>query len=230
MPDNDILKEQQRRNKELLEIKKIEQQGGDLPNNIEHTVLKTKKEKAAHFWDYYKWYVIVGAILTAAFIFLVAQCVNKVEFDSVILFNSTEFVYEEAANEIEALITPLVTDTNGDGEIHLSVINCTRGDESGDAEYNTAQANTFQAQVFDGTARIFIVNKEIFEQFNEGDMMLWSDYFNLPEFEGKAISIKDTAFAEILAPYKDEYYLCYRISDSYDTADAKLFTDILDMK
>lgn len=227
MPDNDFMKEQKRRQRELIELKKLEQSGGELPNDIEHTVLTTPRQKFGHFWHYYKWYVIASVIIIAALAFLVAQCVTKTYYDSMILFNSTEFVAEDVADALEAELSRLVTDVNGDGESNLCVLNCTSGKGSGSADYNTAQATKFQAQVFEGKARIFLVNKEIFDRFDTAEFKLWSDAFALPEFDGKAINIKDTSLAPFLAGYKDDYYLCYRRSESYDTPDAEFFRRLL---
>lgn len=226
MPNkSDKMEEERRRQNELIELKKIRQAGGSLPNPDKSLVLTTPEQKRAHFWYYYKWYVIALVLVAVALGIMVKDCCSKIDYDYTLLLNSTEFVSDEISDRVADAVTPLAVDVNGDGEVHLMIDNCSRGTNQYD--YNNAQATRFQSKVFEGKARIFIVNREIFDQFNTAELNLWSDAFRLPDCDGKALNIKNTSLAPLFMIKEDEYYLCYRISDSYDTADALLFKKIV---
>ena len=223
------LAEQRRRQKELIELKRLRQEGGSLPNETEHEVLTTPTQKVKHFWYYYKYYVLAAIILIPIFVFLVGQCSSNIKYDYTIIFNSTEYVTEEDLDILKAEFTRLADDRNKDGEVNVIIINCSRDtDQIGNVEFNKNQYDRFQTQVYDNVAKIFIVDKAIFEECNQSNYMLWTDNFNLPEFEGKAFAMKNTQFADVFKNYKNEYFIGYRLSDSYETGDAALFLSFIE--
>lgn len=223
-----VLSEQQRRQRELIELKRLQQEGGSLPNETEHEVLTTPTSKIKHFWYYYKWYVVAFILISVAISMLVAQCVNKIKYDYIIVLNSTEYIIDEDIEILENKFKSIAEDKNGDGVVNLVIINCSRNtDLQTNAEFNKTQSDKFQAQLADGTAKIFIVNKEVFDGTNKPDYMLWTDHFALPH-DGKVIGIEDTVFASIFEEYEDEYYIGYRKSQSYDSADARLFQKFIE--
>lgn len=225
--EDDILREQRRRQQELIELKKLRQSGGSIPNEAPPAAPDTPRSRLSHFWFYNKYYVIVGAILTVVVAILVAQCVNKPKYDYTILLNASEMIYDVQDEVIEKTFRELGSDLNGDGEVTVLVVNCSR-DESGiDKQYVTAQRTKFETQVYESVARILFISDDLFDIYNTDQVMLWSDHFALPEKEGKALSVNDTTLAPVFEGCRRSYYIGYRVSDTFDTPDAALFEQFL---
>lgn len=225
---NKALAEQRRRQQELIELKRLQQEGGSIPNDAPAELLTTPTSKIKNFWFYYKWYVLAFVIIVTAFVFLVKQCTEKVVYDYIVILNSTEYVSDIQIAEIEKEIKKYTVDTNDDGEVNLFVMNCSRSESAGaDPSFNNTQATKFQTQLLDGKARIFIMSDKLFEECNKEDYMLWTDNFSLPDYDGKGIHLDKTVLKDIMKDYEYDYVLGYRISDSYDTADAKLFQKLV---
>ena len=225
---NKALAEQRKRQQELIELKRLQQEGGSIQNDAPAEVLATPTSKIKNFWYYYKWYIFAFVVIFAALIFLVKQCNDKVEYDYIVILNSTEYVSDIQIAEIEEKLKNHAVDTNGDREVNLFVMNCSRSDSAGaDPSFNNTQATKFQTQLLDGKARIFIMNDKLFEDCNKEDYMLWTDHFSLPDYDGNGIELDKTILKDIMKDYQYDYYIGYRKSDSYDTEDAKLFQKII---
>ena len=221
---NKALAEQRRKQQELIELKKLQQAGGSIPNEPPKDVLTSPTSKIKNFWYYYKWYIFAFVVIFAALALLVKQCCDKVVYDYIVVLNSTEYVADLQIDKIEQELKKYAVDTNGDGEVNLMVMNCSRGEGAGaDPSFNQVQHDKFQTQLLDGKARIFIMNDKTFQDANKQDYMLWTDHFALPEYDGKGISIDDTPLKDIMKDYKYDYFIGYRKSDSYETPDAQLF-------
>ena len=224
---NKALAEQRRRQQELIELKRLQQEGGTIQNDAP-TPPQTATSKVNNFFYYYKWYIIAFVIIIAAFAFLIKQCSDKVVYDYMVVLYSNEYVSDIQIGQIEDEMKKHAVDTNGDGEINLFVMNCSRGEGAGaDPSFNTAQYTKFQTQLLDGTARIFIMSEDMFKDCNKEDYMLWSDHFELPSYDGKGILLDETMLKDIMKDYTHTYYIGYRISDSYDTKVDELFQKII---
>lgn len=225
---NKALAEQRRRQQELIELKRLQQEGGSIQNDAPAEVLATPTDKIKNFWYYYKWYIFAFVVIFAALVFLVKQCNDKVKYDYIVVLNSTEYVSDIQIAEIEEKLKNYAVDTNGDGEVNLFVMNCSRSDSAGaDPSFNQAQHDKFQTQLLDGKARIFIMNDKAFNSCNKPDYMLWTDHFALPDYDGKGIHLDKTILKDIMKDYQYDYYIGYRKSDSYETYDAELFKNII---
>lgn len=224
---NKALAEQRRRQQELIELKRLQQEGGSIQNDTSAPP-QTATDRINNFWYYYKWYIIAFVIIITALAFLIKQCSDKVVFDYTVVLYSNEYVSDIQIGQIEEEMKKYALDTNGDGEINLFVMNCSRSDDAGaDPSFNTTQYTKFQTQLLDGSARIFIMSEKMFEDCNKEDYMLWTEHFSLPDYDGKGISLDKTQLKNIMKGYKYDYFIGYRISDSYDTADAELFQKVI---
>lgn len=219
----DPVAEQRRRQQEFIEFKK-QSEGALPPPERAYEVCSPKgfRAKAENIWYHYKYYIIFVPIAIAVFAVLVAQCAATPKYDYTVLLNSTQYVSEDDSEILAEIMAKYGEDLNGDGKVAVDVVNCTRNQSGKDAQTIQAKAQKFLAEVATGKARIIIVNREIFDQFNTEELLMWTDHFTLPEFDGKALDSDNTSL-ECLSSYKEKYYICYRISDSYDTADARLF-------
>ena len=224
---NDPIGEQQRRQREFIELKRAKsgETAASGPDTVERVPLTTK-EKISNIWFYYKYYIIFVPLIVFTLAVFVVQCRNKPKYDYTVLLNSTQFVSDNDSERFSEYLQSIGEDVNGDGKVTVNVINCSRNQYSGDAQTTNARAQKFLVEIAGGDARIIVVNKEIFDQFNKEDLMLWTDHFSLPDMEGKALDCDNTTL-ECLSEYKEKYYLCYRLSDSYDTPDARLFETLV---
>ena len=104
---NEILEEQRRARQEFLNLKKMQQgqmYAGPKPSETA-TVFNTPKEKFKHFWEYSKWYVIFGTLLTALIAFLVVQCATKTEYDLKVVYFTYDTVLDEQLKPVEKYLS-----------------------------------------------------------------------------------------------------------------------------
>ncbi len=108
----------------------------------------TKKEKADNFWHYHKWYFIAGAITLIFVAFMLHDILNVEHPDMQIAVLSEQALPEDALHSLEASLTPLVSDINGDGKTILSVVqyNVTLTDESEQEVQSDSTSDDFAQQ------------------------------------------------------------------------------------
>ncbi|MBQ7726523.1 MAG: hypothetical protein IJT66_05195, partial [Clostridia bacterium] len=156
---NEILEEQRRAREEFLKLKKM--QHGEMkapPKPSEVAILpKTPKEKIANFWFQYKWYVTALTALAVVVAVLVAQCASRVSYDLQIVYFTYQAAIDEQTGEVAAYFEDLAEDINGDGEVHVQVVNCSFEKESGNSQYGYTMMTKLQAMLAgDESAMLFI--------------------------------------------------------------------------
>lgn len=100
---------------------------------MEETRRMTPSERAEHIWYYYKWYIIIGLLMTAFVIFCCVQCASREESDLkvLILTGETDTLMTEAAcDEIRYFIRrEYAVDNDGDGLASVEFYHYTVGDD-----------------------------------------------------------------------------------------------------
>ena len=77
----------------------------------------TKREKRKNWWHYHKWHVIIGAVLlcAAADILCHALGIGEIRPDYRIAYVGSAYLPDETATALEAALSELGEDANGDG-------------------------------------------------------------------------------------------------------------------
>ncbi len=86
-------------------------------------VERTKKQKAANWWHYHKWWLLAGAVLVVALvdIGLNALGIGKVAPDYQMAFVASAPLSDETAAALETALSSLGEDCNGDGRVVFKI-------------------------------------------------------------------------------------------------------------
>lgn len=93
-------------------------------------VERTVREKRANWWQYHKWYVVLGAGLLAAVLYLVARGLGfgQVTPDYQVAYVGTSALPEETVSALETALAGLGTDCSGDGQVVVQLHQYVLGD------------------------------------------------------------------------------------------------------
>lgn len=151
----------------------------------------TWKQKAAYFWEYYKWYVIVPAIIIISLVWYIHHMVTKT--DDVLhglLINAHNVEAQTTADEIAAdFIEEMKIDTKEYSVTFNTSVTYIANDTSGTANYETTQA--MMAWIAAGTI-----------DFMSGDMDAMTDL----AYKQYLVDLREVLTKEEIAQY-EPYFL-----------------------
>ncbi len=202
---------------------------------------QTFGEKAANFWYYYKWYVVVGVLLLLTVIVGLTQCIQRVEPDMRVLLitSSSDAATQPYAEEIQYKIQQdYLEDYNGDGKVscYVSALNTnaaitgtTSADvQIGDANnYTTTMQQSLVLQLGDGQSFLILCDDASYQTLRQmgagegglpgGVLQPLEEVLDLPEgADPYRVSWDGTALGSLptLQEMSDrELYLCLRVFD-----------------
>lgn len=149
-----------------------------------------------NFWYYYKYHTLITLFALVAVSVMVAQCATKTDYDyKIILAASTA---ELAPAQITALCDELAAygeDLNGDGEVNVTLIDCSFSDEK--STYQTVMAKRQKLQsvlMNEEEALLIISDRACFEWIDEISENGFMEDLGLSESDGRCFALDDTAF------------------------------------
>lgn len=189
---SDTIEQQRKARAEFLKLKQMQQ--GEItpePKPSEVAVVpKTFSEKMANIWFHYKYVIIFSTLITALLIFLVAQCASKVESDLEVVYCSYKPCLDTEIAVMEEYFEQFAKDINKDGEIKVTVINCSYSPETASFEYkNTILQNLNYHISANSKAMIYITDSESIKYFD--NLKIESGFF-----EKGPKPLKDDFFAK----------------------------------
>lgn len=124
--DSDTLSQQRKAREEFLELKRI--QNGEVaappkPSDFEKKP-QTVEEKAKNFWYYYRWWVFAFIFIAAVMAICISQCVSRENYDLTVTVYTSDYISDKSCEKMSGYFEKYGDDVNGDGEIHIQVINC----------------------------------------------------------------------------------------------------------
>lgn len=161
---NEILEEQRKAQKEFLELKKM-QHGEMVPDKGSQPIIpSTPSEKIANFWFQYKWHTIAAVAAAVIIIVSLVQYINRTVYDfEVVLFSYTPMT-EQQVSLLRSELEDRSDDVNGDGEVHVSLVNCSYASDNKDGQYEYAMLNKLQATLAaDYDALLFITDEQSYK-------------------------------------------------------------------
>ena len=196
---NETLIQQEKARKEFLTLKKMQRENAE--NNVEHTPYadekkpKTLGEKIAHIWYYYKTAIIIGLVIVLAGAYITAQTINKKPSDLRIVIYDNKIVPDMYLHEAEAYFKNYCGDFNCDGEVVVTIVNCSYEAGKSTAQYQqTMQQKLASIVVTDKESMIFITSDAGYEFLQnivdtpflkeEGKELSEEFYNSITEFEG----------------------------------------------
>lgn len=132
-------------------------------------VTYTRKEKAANWWHYNKWYVIGGVILLAiaANIGYYMLGFGRVKADYYVAYVGTEYLPKQTVSALESTIAALAADSNGDGKVVVRLNQYVElgGGNTEDASYTYSSTAALLADFERGESCFFLLeNPETFQE------------------------------------------------------------------
>ena len=130
MPDNktvsDTIRQQKKARGDFLELKKM--QNGEIsappPPSAQAKVPKTFNEKLKNFW-FYNRFIVLGVLFTIVVLaILLKQCASRIDYDICITVYTSSPVGEKDRQKMSEYFEKISYDTNGDGEVHVQMIDC----------------------------------------------------------------------------------------------------------
>lgn len=165
MADNKILEEQRKARENFLQLKKM--QHGEMkpePKPSEVAVMpKTFKEKVQNYWFHFKWYTIGAIFLIVTIVFLTAQCANREQYDYTAVLFAYKGCIDVQTEKLEEYLEKYTTDVDGNGEVNVSIVNCSFTDGA-NVQYRNSMLTKVQTQIVaNNEAVMYIVDKSAYE-------------------------------------------------------------------
>lgn len=114
------------------------------------------KEKLANFWYHDKMWICFGIFLVAVVAFLVVDIVTREKPDITVMVIADDGIGQHS-DELKKLFEKYTPDVNGDGEVHVSIMNIPLNDYSNDPTYST-NSTKFYANLQEGDVIMVITD------------------------------------------------------------------------
>lgn len=188
---NEILREQRKARRDFIELKKMqhgEMDAGPKPSEVA-IVPKTPMEKLKNIWFHDKWVILGVAALVIVMAVMVAQCASRTDYDLEVVMFAHTYVADDIADPIAAYFEQYCEDLNGDGEVHIQVINCSYDPDSTDTQYRYSMSSKLQAIIAaDANALLFITDTDAYDYLNSISETAF--------FEGEPLALNDEFYSE----------------------------------
>ena len=231
------LDEIRKRQRELVEMKKVKQGQVEAPKvdlDAEKIVPHTGKEKRQNFWYHYKWVTIGSVLIVALLVFFTVDLIRKPKPDLEILaFNKYQAVYN--TDKQKETFQKFAHDINGNGKVYVAVNGAQTYDSSGSSSEqvitnpqmvqvaSTKLIASFQA--FEGF--IYLMDESTYnsvvydaETGKKADVFVDLSKYTAqnPAFQGDKLYLKNTDLAKDwgLKTTPDDLFLCIRDYDKYN--------------
>jgi hypothetical protein len=113
-----------------------------------------------YFWLYYKWYVIIPALIIAAIVSTVYSNITAPKYDVTLTYAGKNVFSEDSAEKLTAALSPLCEDIDGNGEKALSFVQLHISNDSVDPQYDMAMNTKLQLAFAEDETYIFILDEE----------------------------------------------------------------------
>lgn len=201
-----------------------------------------------YFWMYYKWYVIIPAVVIILVIGTIITNIKMGSYDLMLTYAGPQYISATQQKEINEKLSSLCPDANGDGKNMLTLASITMNSESNDKEYLSSAVTMLQFSLYDEENYVYIIHKDFVPRFfgqNEANCA-YEPVKNWLEADTDAhmMSVRDTDYAVSLSGSKlfkkwnidlADHYLLMRFAPDKDASEneirdyeaAKEFANIL---
>ena len=147
-----------------------------------------------NYWYHYKYHTLVSLVLVVALVVCIAQCSSRKDYDYqvVLAVGSVEMVpsqVEALAEQLEAI----GTDQNGDGEVTVSLIDCSYNGINGNYSVVTSKRQKLQAIFMNKRdTLLFICDKACYDWLDTSREAGFMEDLGLSEEDGRYFSLTDS--------------------------------------
>ena len=159
-------------------------------------------KKLRNFWYYYKVHTIIGLLVAALIALLAVQCSHRESPDYTVILYMRKELSQQMTDAMATELEAFGEDRNGDGKVLVEIINCSY-DANGSKELALGSMGKMQAQLALPDAPLVITDKYTFADLDEQGVFATRD--DLPDQEGKALSLKGTPLYEAVNSVKTNY-------------------------
>lgn len=175
---------------------------------------KPKKFTSAWFgyvWEYYKVQIILVIIAIAAVVYTWIAIKSEPHYDLYVCIAGDKLISDEAKENLKEELKNNISDTDGDGEITIQILDYSVPDNYDDSEYSNAMKTKIDLELQAGDSFIFIVSESQAKEIEENPAV--EGLFAEPsDLDGKESDNKYFAKAENSSvlknagiPYNDLY-------------------------
>lgn len=147
----------------------------------------TFKEKWENFWYHYKWPAIVGVLVAAIVVVVIAQMAAKTRPDYTVCLVTQQELSLAATGRIEAEFAKVAKDRNEDGEVVVNIQVLNVSAEAG-AQYATANRQAVTAHIVARDVLLFAFDPEYYTNILEPVMDKGVSFFVPLALDKKGIS------------------------------------------
>ena len=188
---------------------------------------KHPKLYKAYKWVENQWYHNKPGILCTAFfsfviIFGLAQCVSKVEPDYKIILCANKYLTSDVRAAVEIYFKDFAEDVNGDGEVTVHIMDCTKGSDND--QYN-ANMTTLMSELQMGEAILIIADEYYYDYLTQNGNIFDTDE-NFDQKDSMALKLHETEFDKFIDNVYDGFVtedmmLYKRLTDGTDSGSGK---------
>ncbi len=229
---SETLRQREKAQKDLLELKKIQQ------GQLDATVLKkeeakipmTFSEKASNFFFHHKWKVVTAICAALVLSIVIHSEVTKIRPDTTLTLYCFEYYSEENVAAVAGWMEEKFPDTNGNGKSQVTVQNCSFTLEAGNKSYIDEMQRKLQSLLLEEDALFYIMDEDSLDYFKNGTSIS-VDIF--PEEDTVELGDEFSSLIKNNATFSktNRRYLCLRtVSDKTDPAYVAAKKIIEDMK
>ena len=166
---SETLKQREKAQRDLLELKKRQQGLLEPLEEKEKEVLtpRTLKEKKDNFFYHHK-LVFYGVILVLAVLaFVIVDTLTAVKYDASVVLFTHERYYENQAEALCSFLEEYGEDTDENGEVRVSVYDCSYDKSGSGYQYQIDQRSRVQARITAGNAMLFLLDESALKDLEE---------------------------------------------------------------
>ncbi len=185
--ESETIAQQRKARQEFLNLKKMQSGEIEAPPKPSELALQpqTAMEKWQNIWFHDKWLIIILAFIIVSIAFVTVECATKTKYDATVVVFTHTLTGDKNCEAMVEYIKPYAKDVNGDGEVNISVVNCSFNNAEGNSEYSYSARTRAQTMLAgEASALLFITDPESYEHLsgvsNSG-----------PLFEGEPIAFQE---------------------------------------
>ncbi len=167
---SDTLKQRQKAQKDLLELKKMKAGMLDtehLKDDDKKIVPKTLEEKADNFFYHHKFKVILGSFIAIVLTILIVSCATRIDYDTKITIYCYEYVDTKTADATARWFEEFYPDANGNGKSQVLCVECSFADNGTELQETiTQKQQKIMTILSDPEALLFILDEKSIEYLN----------------------------------------------------------------
>ena len=192
--ESETIRQQRKAREDFLELKKMQsgESSAPPPPSAEAILPTTFSEKLKNFWFYNRFIVLGVAFLLIVFAILFNQCVSRIDYDICVTVYTSSPVGENDLQRMAEYFEKICDDINGDGEVHVQIINCSFSKNSNRQLSIAANQKLQSVLVAEYKAMLFITDDYTLdymqsisseESFFEDTVMLDKSFYDFCETE-----------------------------------------------